>query len=572
MVDLFGWLFRKKEEPVVPSFSPKDHDDGSVQVAPGGVFGTYVDLDGGIRNDAELITRYRQMSEHPELDSAIEEVIGEMIAQDYPVKIILDDVKQSNTVLKAISDTFEEVVELLDFRRAGYKITRQWYIDGRMYFHVMIDPANTKDGVQELRYVDPRKIRKVREIIKKPVRGGALNSGDAVLTITKNEYFIYNDKGFGRPVQPGTVTSSSTTAGGIKIAKDAIVYITSGLVDAPGAVVLSHLHKAIKPLNQLRCLEDAAIIYRLSRSPERRIWYIDVGNLPKMKAEQYIESMMHKHRNKLNYDASDGTIRNERRFMTMLEDYWLPQRDGKGTKVDVLPPGAAFNQIDDILFFQKKLYASLHVPVRRLDPENGFQDGDPTTATQISSEEVKFGKFIERLRVQFASLFVKVLEKQIVLKQIMTLEDYQKISPYFRFDFVKDNYFMETQEQKILQNRINLVMAMAPMVGRYWSNQYIRREILKQSEEEIREMDEQICEESMMDQYATPLGGDPNAAPGEEDDPGNPAVIADQGAIEAPPNQAKPEKEEKPKKKAKSKANGKVPDFKSVANLLAKDT
>jgi len=530
MIELFGFEFKRKDQdkPEPPSFSPREFDDGATAVAAAGAFGTFIDLDGTVRSEAEVVNRYRQMAEQAEIDNAVDEIINEMIAGEYNVKIILDDVEQNDVVKKALVMAFEEVLELLDARLHLYDVVKRWYIDGRLYFHVIIDEQNTVEGIQEIRYIDPRKIRKIREIIKRQVRGSAVTAGDAVLTQTKNEYFLYSDRGFNfaqkamqNPASGGGATN------GLKIAKDAVVHVTSGLTDSLGSMVLSYLHKAIKPLNQLRTLEDAAIIYRLSRSPERRIWYIDIGNLPKMKAEQYVKDIMNKHKNKLNYNAETGEIRNEHKFINMLEDYWLPQREGKGTKVDVLPPGAAFNQLDDILFFQKKLYSSLHVPISRLDPNNLY---NADIATQITRDEVKFGKFIERLRTRFSQLFVKVMEKQIVLKKIMTIEDFQIIAPYLKFDFVKDNYFLEGKEQMIMAARLELAMSMSPFVGRYYSNEWLRENILKQSEEEIKEMDAEIAEEMNDPQFMMPLGQDPNAM----DDPNNPAVIADSGSFDSP--------------------------------------
>lgn len=564
-IDLFGWLFKRNEPPEVPSFSPKNFDDGAVTIAPAGAYGTFVDLDGTVRTEAELITRYRDMAGHPEVDSAIDEIINEMIAGDFTVKMILDDLKQPQAVKNALEECFDDVVELLDFKRIGYDITRRWYVDGRLYFHAIIDEANPAEGVQELRYIDPRKIRKVREIVKKKVRG-AEAAGDATVTVTKNEYYIYNDRGY----QQANKFTGPTASGGVRIAKDAIVHVTSGLTDAAGTIVLSYLHKAIKPLNQLRTLEDASIIYRLSRSPERRIWYVDVGTLPKLKAEQYLRDIMNKHKNRLNYDASTGEIRDDRKFMTMLEDYWLPQRDGKGTKVDVLPPGTSFNQIDDILFFQKKLFASLHVPINRLDPENMYADA---AATGITRDEVKFGKFIDRMRVRFAMLFIKVLEKQVVLREVMSMEDFQKLAKNIRFDFVKDNYFMEQKEAQMTEGRLNLANMAMPFVGRYVSNEWVRKKILRQDDDDIEQIDKEIAEEAINPQYAPPVdpnAQDPNGGDGGQGlDPKDMAVIADAGAIpNEDPNPSK-EKTEKPNPKS---GNTKGKNFKSVAAMLAKGT
>src|SRR6266550_1112105 len=571
MIELFGWQFIRKDDkkPEPPSFSPRDFDDGASVVTAAGAYGTYLDLDGAIRTEGELITRYRQMIEQHECGESVELSISEMIAADWPVKIILDDVKQSDGVKKAVEQCFQEITELLDFRHHGHDIAKRWYIDGRLYFHVIIDNEKPKDGIQELRYIDPRKIRKIREVVKKQVRGSAVNAGDAVLTQTKNEYFIYSDKGFYTGNRVANFSPPTQTAAGVRIAKDTVLHVTSGLVDAWGTMVFSFLHQAIKPLNQLRTLEDASIIYRPTRAPERRIWYVDIGNLPKMKAEQYVTDLMGKHKNKLNYDSATGEVRNDRKFITMLEDYWLPQRDGKGTKVDVLPPGAAFNQIDDILFFQKRLYQSLKVPINRLNPDEQYAAGDDT-ATQITRDEVKFGKFIQRLRIRFGMLFIKALEKQVVLKNVMKIEDWYKIAPYVKFDFVKDNFFIEYQEQHLMATRNELVIGMAPIIGRFYSNHWIRVNILKQTESEIEQIDKEILEEQANPQYATPIGADAV----DQDNPENPAIIADQGAIGAPANQQKPKANGKDTRTGNPKTpkQSTAKNFKSVGNLLAKNT
>jgi hypothetical protein len=433
---------------------------------------------------------------------AVDEIVNEMICleENKPVRIILDDLEQPDNVKKAIEQGFQETLQLLNFKNSAYDIMRRWYIDGRLYFHAIIDENKTADGIKELRYIDPRKIRKVREIERKKVKGGSpgvdsVITGDATLQITKNEYYIYSEKGFsiGNRQNQGPATT------GLRIAKDAIVQSTSGLTDSTGSMVLGFLHKAIKPLNQLRTLEDASVIYRLARAPERRVWYIDVGNLPKMKAEQYVRDIMVKHKNKLVYDANSGEIRDDRKFMTMLEDYWLPRRDGKGTEVDTLPPGTSFDQISDILYFQKKFYNSLNVPVNRLSPDDKFSND--IIATGITREEIKFGKFIARMRNRFSLLFTKVLEKQLVLKHIMTIEDFQRISKFFRYDYAKDSYFVELKDAQILNGRVELAHAMIDLVGRYYSNTWLRKNVLKQTDEDIEENDDQIAEESMNPQY-----------------------------------------------------------------------
>ena len=490
MAELFGFEFKRKIQPdPAPSFSPKEQDDGAVVVAAGGSFGTYVDLDGTVRTEAELVTKYREMALQPECDAAVDEIINESMSIDEEkiVKIELDNLKITDTMKKAIRDEFQNVLNILDFQRHAYEIYRRWYIDGRLYYHVIIDEKDTKAGIKEVRYIDPRKIRKVREVVKKKVRGG--DAGESVLQKTQNEYFIFNDKGFNY----GNKTVGPSTTG-FRIAKDSIVHVTSGLTDTQGTMVLSYLHKAIKALNQLRTLEDALVIYRLARAPERRIWYIDVGNLPKVKAEQYVRDIMVKHKNRLIYDADSGNIRDDRKFMTMLEDYWLPRRDGgKGTEVTTLPGGQTLGQMDDVLYFQKKFYGTLNVPINRLNSDALFSLG---RATEVTRDELKFARFVSRLRGKFSNLFTAMLEKQLVLKQIMTIEDWQNIAADVKYDFAKDNYFTELKDGEILDNRINLARNMQDMIGKYYSQEWLRKNILQQSDDDIEEMDKQIEEET----------------------------------------------------------------------------
>ena len=490
MAELFGFEFKRKVSvDPAPSFSPKETDDGALTIAAGGSFGTYVDLDGTVRTEAELVTKYREMSLQPECDAAVDEIVNETMAIDEKeiVKIDLDQLEIQDNIKKAIRDEFRNILNILDFNRHAYEIYRRWYVDGRLYYHVLIDEKDPKAGIKEVRYIDPRKIRKVREIAKKRVRGG--QSNEAVIAKTQNEYYIYNDKGFNY----GNKTVGPTTTG-LKIAKDTIVHVTSGLTDTNGTMVLSYLHKAIKALNQLRTLEDALVIYRLARAPERRIWYIDTGNLPKMKAEQYVRDIMVKHKNRLIYDADTGNVRDDRKFMTMLEDYWLPRRDGgKGTEVTTLPGGQTLGQMDDVLYFQKKFFQTLNVPVNRLNSDALFSLG---RATEVTRDELKFSRFVSRLRDKFATLFTKMLEKQLVLKGIMTIEDFENISPDFKYDFSKDNYFTELKDGEIIDNRINLARNLQDMVGKYYSQEWLRKNILQQTDDDIEEQDKLIEEET----------------------------------------------------------------------------
>jgi len=490
MAELFGFEFKRKQNiEKLPSFAPKENDDGAVVVAAGGAFGTYVDLDGTVRTEAELVTKYREMALQPECDAAVDEIVNESLSSDEDtiVDIILDDIDISEKIKKVIRDEFSNCLKLLDFNKHAYDIYRRWYIDGRLYYHVIVDEKKQKEGIKELRYVDPRKIRKIREISKKRVDAGKA-LGDALISKTVNEYFIFNDKGFNygnKAVGPST--------NGLKIAKDSVLHVVSGLTDNQGTMVLSYLHKAIKALNQLRTLEDALVIYRLARAPERRIWYIDVGNLPKMKAEQYVRDIMVKHKNRLIYDASSGEVRDDRKFMTMLEDYWLPRREGgRGTEVSTLPGGQTLGQMDDVLYFQKKFLQTLNVPISRLNSDALFSIG---RATEITRDELKFTRFVSRLRLRFTQLFIKLLEKQLVLKGIMTLEEYQAIVQDIKFDFAKDNYFTELKNNEITEGRANLARNLQDMAGKYISHEWIRRNILKQADNDIEKMEEQIAQE-----------------------------------------------------------------------------
>lgn len=489
MAQIFGFEFKRKtKEADLPSFSPtKESDDGALVISAGGAYGTYVDLDGTVRSEAELVTKYREMALQPECDSAIDEIVNESIAIDEKnlVKIVLDDLNISPQLKSVISAEFLNCLKIVDFNKYAYEIYRRWYIDGRLYYHVVIDDKNPKEGIKELRYVDPRKIRKVREVQKK--RAGN-DVSEPVLTKVINEYYIFNDKGFNygnKAVGPNTT--------GLKISKDSILHVVSGLTDNQGTMVLSYLHKSIKALNQLSTLEDALVIYRLARAPERRIWYIDVGNLPKMKAEQYVRDIMVKHKNRLIYDAATGQIRDDRKFMTMLEDYWLPRREGgRGTEVTTLPGGQNLGQMDDVLYFQKKFLQTLNVPVSRLNSDALFSIG---RATEITRDELKFSRFIIRLRSRFSHLFTKMLEKQLILKGITTVEDWQQIQGQIRYEFAKDNYFAELKDAEIRQGRLVQARDLQDMAGKYISHQWIRKNVFQQTDEDIQAEDQIIAVE-----------------------------------------------------------------------------
>jgi hypothetical protein len=510
---IFGFELKRQEvKQDTPSFVPQEQDDGALVVAAGGSMGVYIDLDGTVRTEAELVTKYREMSLNPEVDAAIEEIVNETLSLDEesPIAINLDDLETlPERVKKAIRDEFESVIALLNINKYGYETLRRWYVDGRLYYHVLIDINNPREGIKELRYIDPRKVRKVREVGKKRVPG-AIEGGEAMIPKTQNEYYIFNDKGFN---YGNKAVGPSTT--GLKIAKDSIIHVTSGLTDTNGTMVLSYLHKAIRSLNQLRSIEDSLVIYRLVRAPERRIWYIDVGNLPKMKAEQYVRDIMIKHKNRLNYDAGSGEIVDQRKFITMLEDFWLPRREGgRGTEVTTLPGGQTLGQIDDLLYFQKKLYQTLNVPVNRLNSDALFSIG---RATEVTRDELKFYKFIVRLRTKFSALFLQILEKQLVLKGIMSIEEWQSIVNKVKFDFAKDNYFTELKDAEILQNRLNLMMTteQGGLLGKYYSHKWARRNILRQSDQDIEEQDEQITEEQNDPRWAPQ---DQGAAPEQDQD------------------------------------------------------
>lgn len=515
-MELFGFeLKRKQQEPV--SFAPKTNDDGAVVVAEGGVYGTYVDLDGSIRTEAELINKYREMAQHPEVDEAIDNIVNEVITEEPETKvveIILDDLEQPDRIKKLLINEFDGVLGLLEFNSLSYDIFRRWYVDGRLYYHAIIDEQDPKKGIQELRYIDPRKIRKVREQKRKKVA--------ATVTTYQNaaEYYIYTDKGFAKTAGNSSIPTNSI--GGMKIAKDSIIHCTSGLTSLNGDLIQSYLHKAIKPLNQLRSMEDSLVIYRISRAPERRIFYIDVGNLPKMKAEQYLRDQMTRFKNKLVYDAGTGEVRDDRKFMTMLEDFWLPRREGgRGTEITTLPGGQNLGQMDDVIYFQRKLFRSLNVPIGRLDPEVQFNFG---RATEITRDEVKFSKFINRLRNKFAQLFMKVLERQLILKGIVTPEDWEEFKDVIQFKFSQDNYFAELKETEILRDRITMLRDIDDYAGKYYSHEWIRRQVLRQSDEEIEDIDEQIADEKENPQYNPPQVDESGQPAGPEDQAGPPQI------------------------------------------------
>ena len=497
MSQLFGFQINRKDKGRGQSPVPPNADDG-VNVAAGGYFGTYVETDAQARNEYDLIKRYRDMSLHPECDSAVDDIVNEFVvsdATDTCVNIDLTNLQVGASVKKRIREEFEYIKRLLGFDMKAHELIRNWYVDGRTYYHKVIDLNDPKRGILELRYIDPLKIRRVRQKIKKAdadptaIRGTALEHewGDYV------DYYIFNPKGYGRQT---AMIGGTDFAGneGIKIAHDAITYVHSGLQDMNKRMHLSFLHKGIKSLNQLRMIEDALVIYRLSRAPERRIFYIDVGNLPKVKAEQYLRDVMNRYRNKLVYDAATGEIRDDKKHMSMLEDFWLPRREGgRGTEITTLPGGQNLGELKDVEYFKKKLYNSLNLPPSRLTDDNkGFNLGK---TTEVLRDELKFSKFIGRLRKRFSGIFHDTLKTQLILKGVIAPEDWDEMAEHIQYDYIHDNHFNELKELEMETSRINLVTQMDPYVGKYYSVDYIRRSVLGHKDEDIKEQDKLMSKE-----------------------------------------------------------------------------
>lgn len=492
-IKLFGFTLGAKdivraEQPQQASFTLPTSalDDGAVTITQNAYYGTYVDLEGSVRNELELITRYREMSNHPECENAIDEIVNEAITHDDDgtvVDIITDKLKQPDTIKKKIQEEFKNVLKLMNFSNLADDIFRRWYIDGRIYYHVIVDEKKPKEGIQELRYIDPRKIRKVREVKK----GRDPKTGAEIIEST-TEYYVYSDRG---------ITTQGYTAAvnkGLRIAPDSVINVNSGLMDAKNTFVISYLHKAIKPLNQLRMIEDAVVIYRLSRAPERRIFYIDVGNLPKGKAEQYMRDIMTKYRNKMVYDSNTGELRDDRKHLSMLEDFWLPRREGgKGTEISTLPAGQNLGQMEDVLYFQKKLLQSLGVPYSRLEAQQGMIGLGRTT--EVTRDELKFAKMINRLRNKFSQIFDHALATQLVLKGICSKEEWEKFREEIYYDYKKDNNFEELKNAELLRERLNTLGTIDPYVGRYYSEEWVKKNILQMTDEEIEEMQKQIDSE-----------------------------------------------------------------------------
>ena len=484
MAELFGFQITrvKKTEDPKQSFTTTQADDGTQTVAAGGYFGQYLDMEGTAKSEADLIRRYREISLHPECDMAVEDIVNEAVVANElkeAVRVNTDNLPYGKDIRRRIEGEFSDILKLMNFNTKGHDIFRRWYVDGRIYYQKIIDRESPVTGITELKYIDPRKIKKIREVRKtRPEGAKNLEIVDEFV-----EYYLFNEKG----------VSGTTSGGGVKIAPDTIAFCPSGLVDQQKNIVMSHLHKAIKPVNQLRMIEDAVVIYRIARAPERRIFKIDVGNLPKVKAEQYLRDVMARYRNKLVYDASTGEIRDDRNYMSMLEDFWLPSREGgRGTDISTLPGGQNLGEIADIEYFQKKLYRSLNVPVSRLESTQGFNLG---RASEITRDELKFTKFVQRLRKKFTELFNDLLKTQLILKKVISEEDWHTISHNLQYDFLQDGHFAELKQSEMMRERIQLVNEMRDMVGKYFSVEYMRKNVLKQSESEIAEMDKQIKQE-----------------------------------------------------------------------------
>ena len=495
-VDLFGFTIGRTTQPnkSLQTFAKPEYEDGALPVSSGGVYGTYVDTDATIKTEFELVNRYRDMALQAEVEAAIDDIVNEAIVTSHevpPVRINVDNVNISDKIKEKIRIEFEEVVRLLDFNKKGVDIFKRWYVDGRCYYHVVIDEKQPKRGIQELRVLDPRKIKKVRE--SKKQEGNTKQIPYPSQKTETREFYVYNEKGLYKGQGQPYSTAFGQAASGIRIAPDAILYCHSGILNSTRSMVLSYLHKAIKPLNQLRMLEDAMVIYRISRAPERRIFYIDVGNLPKLKAEQYLRDLMTKYRNKLVYDANTGEIRDDRKHMSMLEDYWLPRREGgRGTEISTLPGGQNLGDIEDILYFQKKLYKSLGVPISRLESEANYTIG---RATEISRDEVKFTRFVNRLQTQFSGLFNDCLERQLTLKGILSKDDWKVIKSDVYYAYENDSHFAEVKNAELMQDRMNLLRDLSDYAGKYYSHDFIRKHVLRQTDDQIREIDDAISSE-----------------------------------------------------------------------------
>ena len=490
-INLFGFTISKKQtsEGESPkksiSFVAPDYDDGAVPIEVGGYFGQIVDFDGSIKTDIDLIKKYRDMALHPEVESAIADICNEAIVYDdtlSTVKIDTANIDTPQSIKNKIEAEFEEVLKLLNFNRRGFEIFRKWYIDSRLYYHIIVDEGNKKKGIKELRPIDPVKIRKIRRILKKPLDKNRSQGAQMVTGV--EEFYVYNES------EPN---STALSMEGLKISPDAICFVHSGLYDAYKKKIIGYLHKAIKALNQLRMIEDAVVIYRITRAPERRVFYVDVGNLPKQKAEEYVRGLMQKYRNKLVYDPVTGEVADSRKHMSMLEDFWMPRREGgRGTEIQTLEAGQNLSEMDDVKYFQKKLFQALNVPTSRLEETSGFNMGK---ASEISRDEVKFSHFIERLRMKFSELFLELIKVQLILKGIIKQDEWTDIEGKIGFRFAKDSHFSELKESELLKDRLVTARDAEDFIGKYYSREWIRKYVLRQTDDDIEQIDKQIKEE-----------------------------------------------------------------------------
>jgi polyhydroxyalkanoate synthesis regulator phasin len=490
-IKLFGFNISRSSEDSKPvrSFVPReDQTDAGAMTVQSGFSGTYLELENNAKSDSELINKYREMAMHPEVEVAVDDITSEAIVHDtveYPVKIYTNNI-ESEPLKKTIEKEFNNILKLLKFKERGYDIFRDWYVDGRLFYHIIINDSRPKDGIRELRNIDPRKIKKIKQV-KNDKSSYSDSSTSIDIISSQEEYYVYNPKGI----------SNAEGISGLPITVDSICHVTSGLKDGQRNYAVSHLHKAIKPLNQLKLVEDSVVIYRWTRAPERRVFYIDVGNLPKQKAEQYLSEIMTKHKNKIVYDGTTGEVRDDRKHLSMLEDYWFPRREGgRGTEIETLPGGTNLGEMDDVNYFLKKLYKSLNVPLSRLESENSMQLG---RAQEISRDEYKFNRFIIRLRTKFSDLFIDLLKKQLILKGHINLDEWKEISQDVIFDFTQDSYYTEIKNSEMLRDRIALVGEMQEYIGKYYSNEWVRRSILKMTSDEIEKMDTQIADEAASD-------------------------------------------------------------------------
>lgn len=513
---LFGLEIKKKESKEYPSIVPKDIDDGALLIAPSGIYGQYIDIEGKVNSDHELISRYRELALQPEIDFAVNDIVNEsIIINDInpPITLNLDEIKYSPKIKKSIEDEFQNILSLLNFNNKGHNIFRQWYIDGRLYYHVIVEEGKEKEGIKELRNIDPRRIRKVKEVKKEKDNNG--------FEIVKgaNEYFIFNKNGFIK-------SQAADTSTGIKISPDAIIYTTSGIYDPENLLVLSHLHKAIKPFNQLKMLEDATIIYHLSRAPERRVFYVDVGNLPTPKAEQYLSAIQSRYKNKMVYDAQTGEVRDDKRHMSMLEDYWIPRREGgRGTEISALGGGQNLtDNIESADYFRKRLYRALNVPISRLEQDNQWSLG---RATEISRDEMRFSRFVERLRAKFNDTIDSILEKQLILKGIISPDDWVEIKKDIKYIYSNDSYFSEMKEIEVIRERFNLLRDIDDYttngvarekgggIKPYISVEWVKKHVLQQDDEDEKKLNQEIDDEVKAIEDAIPDDIDPNT-PGKQ--------------------------------------------------------